>query len=241
MAADLSFALDRLALDDEPPFAAALAEAVRWGVNIKTRLAIRRITWRDMEIKNFKLSGRAKERRFVFDEISASGLPLGRVAVRGVLDWRRKNTGRWRLAGDVGGSAFVAVGRLNSKNAPTEIKAKLSHRNAARLAKQLGVPASLAGDGRARAVLRLNGWPKDRFKIAAGARFGKMRYALNGEGKNWFHQLTGRVKAKGYAPQRLIKAAGLDDIARASNKDPFMFEGNLSYISKKSIKVNQLN
>ena len=239
-AADLSFALDRLALDDESPFAAALAEAVRWGVNIKTRLAIRRITWRDMEIKNFKLSGRAGERRFVFDEISASGLPQGQVAVQGVLDWRQKNTGRWRLAGDVGGSAFVAVGRLNSKNVPVEIKAKLSHRNAARLAKQLGVPASLAGDGRARVVLRLNGWPKDRFKIAAGARFGKMRYALNGEGKNWFRQLTGRVKAKGYAPQRLIKAVGLDDIARASNKDPFMLKGNLSYVLEKSIKVDQL-
>ena len=239
-AADLSFALERLALNDEPPFAAALAEAVRWGINIKTRLAIRQITWRDMEIKNFKLSGRAKEKRFVFDEIRASGLPLGKVAVRGVLDWQRKNTGRWRLAGDVGGSAFAAVGRLDSKNAPTEIKAKLSHRDAARLAKQLGVSASLAGAGKGRAVLRLNGWPKDRFKIAAGARFGNMRYALKGEGKNWFHQLTGRVKAKGYAPQRLIKAAGLDDIARASNKDPFMLKGNLSYVLEKSIKVDQL-
>ena len=239
-AADLSFALDRLALNDEPPFAAALAEAVRWGIDIKTRLAIRQITWRDMEIKNFKLSGRAKGKRFVFDEIRASGLPLGRVAVRGVLDWQRKNIGRWRLAGDVGGSAFIAVGRLDSKNAPTEIKAKLSHRDAARLAKQLGIPASLAGAGKGRAVLRLNGWPKDRFKIAAGARFGNMRYALKGKGKNWFHQLTGRVKAKGYAPMRLIEAAGLDDIARASNKDPFMLKGNLSYVLEKSIKVDQL-
>ncbi len=223
--------------------------------HIKARLSKIKARLGEIEIKG---AMSVQSKRLIIDGVQVMPPSLGKITGEGVLDWQQGNVGRLRLAGDMSGSAFLLVGTLDAQNVPTEIKAKLSRRDAGILLKQLShlvswdIPSSLAGAGEGRVVLRVNGQLKDHFKIAVGARLGDMRYLLKGRGENWIsnrlnnrpnnrpNKLTAQIKAKGDRPARLIEAIGLDDIVRASSKDSFMFGGHLSYDAVKGIKVSRL-